>query len=385
VNPAPAPERLRGALLGLALADALAKPRLDPRTRAPEPGRWSASTQFVLCVARAIAEHSGVDLSAVGTQLRRWAESREYRSPSPGLRRFLIRLRRGAPWDACAVSGWQGRCPEALLAAVPVGAWLWADADARGRAVRGVVQILQRSREAAEAAALAGDVIAWALGVAPEEAPPLAEWLRDAGHRALRKRLRIVERSRRTGAGLRRPIRLQRPAPAQIVTAALEISEFGAADLRSAVGSVLAWGEAGAFTAPLVGALIGARRGEAGLPADLLRALEDAGGISRLAESFGGEAARRRGLIPVIEGAATALAGRLWRLVRVTAGVCLLLLGLVGLVLPVLQGVLFLFSGLAILGAEFRWARDLLRRTKYLLKRGVRRVRSARRPSGESA
>jgi uncharacterized membrane protein YbaN (DUF454 family) len=41
-----------------------------------------------------------------------------------------------------------------------------------------------------------------------------------------------------------------------------------------------------------------------------------------------------------------------------------ILLGIVGLFLPVLQGVLFLFIGLAILSSEYAWAHHLITRLR---------------------
>lgn len=359
----------------MATADALARSRLGGGGRI---GRWGASTQYALCVSRAILESGGVRLPVVAAHLRRWAESRDYRHPSPGLRRFLIRLRRGGPWDACAVSGWPGRGAEALLSAVPLAAWLGADPQARAQAVGGVVRISQRGRRAAEAARLAADVLAWALAAAPASEPPLAEIMGSLRGRTLRKRLRRLE-SARAGAPLR-PTHLLRPQPraSQVVAAALEVSGIGEHGFLQAVEEALEWGEAGRHAAVLAGALVGARRGEAALPGDLVRTLEDADGIARLAGAIGGaETEPRRGLLPAVEIAA-ALAARAWRLTRVSAGSALVLLGLVGLFLPVLQGVLFLLSGLAVLGAEFPWARDLLRRLRVLLKRGLRRARRHR-------
>ena len=51
-----------------------------------------------------------------------------------------------------------------------------------------------------------------------------------------------------------------------------------------------------------------------------------------------------------------------WRVLRLTAGWSLIVIGVVGLFLPVLQGILFIASGLAVLSTESRWARALLDR-----------------------
>ena len=49
-----------------------------------------------------------------------------------------------------------------------------------------------------------------------------------------------------------------------------------------------------------------------------------------------------------------------WKVLRLTTGWFLIILGVVGLFLPVLQGILFIISGLAVLSTENRWARTLL-------------------------
>ena len=43
---------------------------------------------------------------------------------------------------------------------------------------------------------------------------------------------------------------------------------------------------------------------------------------------------------------------RLWRWAKITAGVLLLVLGVIGLFLPFLQGILFLIMGLSLLSSE---------------------------------
>ena len=51
---------------------------------------------------------------------------------------------------------------------------------------------------------------------------------------------------------------------------------------------------------------------------------------------------------------------RLWRLAKITLGVALLALGVVGLFLPFLQGILFLIMGLSLLSSESPRAKALL-------------------------
>lgn len=66
--------------------------------------------------------------------------------------------------------------------------------------------------------------------------------------------------------------------------------------------------------------------------------------------------------------------GGFFRLLRIVVGFALLALGVVGLFLPVLQGVLLLLAGLAVLGRDLPWARSLTDRLAGYLRR--RRARS---------
>jgi uncharacterized protein len=52
------------------------------------------------------------------------------------------------------------------------------------------------------------------------------------------------------------------------------------------------------------------------------------------------------------------------RVAVIATGWLFILLGIIGLFLPVLQGILFLLVGLVILSTEYHWARKLLRRVE---------------------
>ena len=67
--------------------------------------------------------------------------------------------------------------------------------------------------------------------------------------------------------------------------------------------------------------------------------------------------------------------GGFWRPVRIALGFLLLVLGVIGLFLPVLQGVLMLLGGLAILGRDLPWARSLTDRLTRALRRRQKRPR----------
>ena len=66
----------------------------------------------------------------------------------------------------------------------------------------------------------------------------------------------------------------------------------------------------------------------------------------------------------------------IWPVLRQVLGWFFIALGLVGLVLPVLQGVLFLVIGIALVGRR-NW---LIRRTSLVIKRGLRRWARHERP-----
>jgi uncharacterized membrane protein YbaN (DUF454 family) len=50
------------------------------------------------------------------------------------------------------------------------------------------------------------------------------------------------------------------------------------------------------------------------------------------------------------------------RLIKIVIGFTVVLFGIIGLFVPVLQGVVTIVLGLAILGTEFVWARRLIKR-----------------------
>ncbi len=67
---------------------------------------------------------------------------------------------------------------------------------------------------------------------------------------------------------------------------------------------------------------------------------------------------------PAARKVATGVSGQVFKVMRISSGVLLLLLGVVGLFLPLLQGVLLLIAGLAVLAVDVPLARNLYRRLK---------------------
>ena len=69
------------------------------------------------------------------------------------------------------------------------------------------------------------------------------------------------------------------------------------------------------------------------------------------------------------------------RVVRIAAGFLLLVLGVIGLFLPILQGVLMILAGLAVLGKDLPWSRAVTKRLASF----VRRRRARGKGSGAPA
>ncbi|MEN9928065.1 MAG: hypothetical protein RJB27_1141 [Actinomycetota bacterium] len=61
--------------------------------------------------------------------------------------------------------------------------------------------------------------------------------------------------------------------------------------------------------------------------------------------------------------------------VAATVGGALVIVGLTGLVLPVIPGIPLMFAGFALLASEFTWAEVILNRTKAQVTKAVNKVR----------
>lgn len=72
-------------------------------------------------------------------------------------------------------------------------------------------------------------------------------------------------------------------------------------------------------------------------------------------------------------GAAPRRGFRPWRILRIASGFLLLALGVVGLFLPILQGVLMILAGLAVLGKDLPWSRTITDRLASFVRRRASR------------
>ena len=77
-------------------------------------------------------------------------------------------------------------------------------------------------------------------------------------------------------------------------------------------------------------------------------------------------------------GAAVRGRWRPLRALRIAAGFLLLLFGVIGLFLPVLQGVLMILAGLAVLGRDVPWSRAITERLARFVRRRAARNEGSR-------
>lgn len=68
---------------------------------------------------------------------------------------------------------------------------------------------------------------------------------------------------------------------------------------------------------------------------------------------------------------------RPWRVLRIASGFLLLALGIIGLFLPILQGVLMILAGLAVLGKDLPWSRKITDRLADFVRRRSARGKGA--------
>jgi uncharacterized protein YqgC (DUF456 family) len=65
-------------------------------------------------------------------------------------------------------------------------------------------------------------------------------------------------------------------------------------------------------------------------------------------------------------------------IVAATVGGTLVIVGLTGLVLPVIPGIPMIFAGFALLASEFTWAEILLNKTKHHVNKAVSKLRKTK-------
>jgi ADP-ribosyl-[dinitrogen reductase] hydrolase len=280
-------DRFRGALLGLAVGEALGAPAeflsaeqvverygfitemIGGGCHDVAPGQTTDATDMTLRLAQSLAERGDHDPEDVMRRYREWFEGHP-RDVSLTVRTVLLSYHAGTPWDlasrrAYEVLGHPVAGNGSLMRCAPLALLFHADAARRREAMEGESMLTHFDRLAGWACVAFGDLLAAALhGRLQEELPAIADDLEDEDRRisaALRD------------AALAEPEEVQNSA---FVVDSLRTALW--AVLRSAtfeetICLVVNLGDDADTVGAVTGALAGALYGEAGIPARWLAPL----------------------------------------------------------------------------------------------------------------
>ena len=281
-------DRFRGALLGLAVGEALGAPAeflsadqvierygyiaemLGGGCHDVAPGQTTDATDMTLRLAESLAERGVHDPEDVMRRYREWFEGRP-RDVSLTVRTVLLSYRAGTPWDlasrrAYEILGHPIAGNGSLMRCAPL-ALLYHDDDARRHdAMEGESMLTHFDRLAGWACIAYGDLLAAALHARlVDELPAIADGLEDE--------------DRRISAALRDAVDAD---PAEVRNSAFVVDSLRTAlwaVLRSATFDeaaclVVNLGDDADTVGAITGALAGAVHGETGIPARWLAPLE---------------------------------------------------------------------------------------------------------------
>jgi ADP-ribosyl-[dinitrogen reductase] hydrolase len=281
-------DRFRGALLGLAVGEALGAPAefLSPDQVVERygyiadmvgggchdvaPGQTTDATDMTLRLAESLADRGEHDPEDVMRRYREWFEGRP-RDVSLTVRTVMLSYRAGTPWDlasrrAYEVLGHPVAGNGSLMRCAPLALLFHRDAARRREAMEGESMLTHFDRLAGWACVAYGDLLAAALhDRLREELPAIADGLEDE--------------DRRISAVLREALDAE---PEEVQNSAFVVDSLRTAlwaVLRSAtfeetVCLVVNRGDDADTIGAITGALAGALYGEAGIPARWLAPLE---------------------------------------------------------------------------------------------------------------
>lgn len=281
-------DRFRGALLGLAVGEALGAPAefltaeqiverfgviadmLGGGCHDVAPGQTTDATDMALRLAESLAERGAHDPADVMARYRDWFEGRP-RDVSLTVRTVLLSYRAGTPWDLASRRAWEilGHPVAAngsLMRCAPLALLYFGDAERRREASLDESMLTHFDPLAGWACAAFNDLVVAAM--------------RDE----LRKQLPVVvasidEEDRRISTAL-----LEAPVaePEEVKNSAFVVDSLRtalwavlrAATFEEALCTVVNLGDDADTVGAITGALAGALHGEAGIPARWLEALQ---------------------------------------------------------------------------------------------------------------
>lgn len=281
-------DRFRGALLGLAVGEALGAPAefltaeqiverfgviadmLGGGCHDVAPGQTTDATDMALRLAESLAERGAHDPADVMARYRDWFEGRP-RDVSLTVRTVLLSYRAGTPWDLASRRAWEilGHPVAAngsLMRCAPLALLYFGDAERRREASLDESMLTHFDPLAGWACAAFNDLVVAAM--------------RDE----LRKQLPVVvasidEEDRRISTAL-----LEAPVaePEEVKNSAFVVDSLRTAlwavlratTFEEALCTVVNLGDDADTVGAITGALAGALHGEAGIPARWLEALQ---------------------------------------------------------------------------------------------------------------
>lgn len=311
-------DRFRGALLGVAIGDALGLPfeglppgscaraqlaedfATRPRGGKLAKGQWGEGTACALAVAESIAGKAAFDGTDMARRILHAWTTGEIPVAGRALREAMEKLEQGQPWlTVGAPIGRAGNGP--AVRSIAIGLWCAFEPRKLHRDAHGVAVITHKDPRAAAGAAAIGAAIAFQLagGRSARECVRHAAEAARQHDRAIGDDLGTVEEllSLSSDAAAMQLSRLglsagDRPQPGistfvlPSVGYALHCALKGDGDLRVACeAAIRAGGDVDAVSA-MAGAIVGARVGAAQLPARLKKGVRDPERIVRAADAL---------------------------------------------------------------------------------------------------
>lgn len=304
-------ERFQGALLGMALGEAMGLPHVsaapgslgrptqlaDPPGRLPK-GQYGAGTQTALDVTRSLVERKGFDGADIAERLAALYRDNRVVGRAERDRESVNRLLTGsADWRSSGAP--QGRVSAApALRAVPLGLFHGAETARLREDAVALAHITHKDPRAAAGAVGCAAAVARLVRVGRVEAASFLEHLvesvkpvddhtakalEELGHWAADREdlAALAQASAALGKGSPRPDSGEGALGAQVFLSALVAFLRSNGDFLVGMGVALQAGGETDLTAGLAGALIGAYTGTGGLPRHLADAVTDRGSSGR--------------------------------------------------------------------------------------------------------
>lgn len=289
-------DQVRGALLGLALGDAMGAPheggpierlawRLLGRTR-DGLRRFTDDTQMSLDLARSLIDRGDVDQADLAA---RFAASYQWdRGYGPGAARILTRVRRGLPWREAARSVYPSGSfgNGGAMRAPIVGIFFHAQPNRVAPAARLAAEVTHAHPLGIEGAVLIAEATATAARGVDGSSVLRSAFATSPEYRT---RLEVAhgwldQATPTTPSEVRRTLGMGITAPTSCVTAVYLAARFMDEPFESLLEFAARAGGDVDTVGAMAGALWGARNGYSRLPPDRIGTLEDAGRLRDLAD-----------------------------------------------------------------------------------------------------